>query len=97
MFPTRRSSNRGGPDGGDSGEPEVQYLHPALFGHHDVPGLEISMHDAALVGSAERFGQRECDGKESAPPQAARHDHLGECLSFDELHRQKVDPFSLFN
>ena len=47
------------------GEAEVEHLDAPLGGHHDVRGLEVPVHDAALVGRAQRLGQR--DGQLEQP------------------------------
>src|SRR5699024_2020365 len=41
----------------DGGDPEVQDLHRAVVGHHDVAGLEVTVHDGDCV----RLGQDRAD------------------------------------
>jgi hypothetical protein len=38
----------------EASQPEVQDLHEAVRAHHDVLGLDVSMHDPRRVCHAER-------------------------------------------
>ena len=53
------------------GEAEVEDLHAAVGVDHHVGGLQVAMGDAALVGGADRVGQREspsCSHASSGSP-----------------------------
>jgi hypothetical protein len=39
---------------GELGQPKIQHLHITVAAHHDVFGLDISMHDAGGVGRRQR-------------------------------------------
>ena len=38
------------------GQPEVQHLHPAVVGHHDIAGFQVAMDDALFVRCREGIG-----------------------------------------
>jgi hypothetical protein len=40
------------------GDAEVQYLDPAVGTHHDVLGLDVSVHDSSRVRGRQRVGNR---------------------------------------
>ena len=60
--------------GGDLGDPEIQDLHQAALGHHDVARLEVAMHDARGVGGGERIGNLDRDRQHLAQRRPVRDD-----------------------
>ena len=75
----------------DLREAEVEHLHPAVVGHHDVAGLEIAVHDAALVRGDEGVGQRDRELEHAGEGKPARGDELVQALPVDQLHREEAD------
>ena len=72
----------------DLGDPEVRHLHVVARLDHDVGGLDVAVHDAALVGGVERVGHLRADRGGALD----RHlpgalDHPVEAHAVDELHR----------
>jgi hypothetical protein len=56
----------------------------------DVRGLEIAMDDPFFVGRFERFGHLPAEGEGALERDRALGNVLGERVSFDELHDEKV-------
>jgi hypothetical protein len=73
----------------DPGEAEVEYLHSAFVGDHDVAGLQVPVDDAAFVRRGQSIGERHGDLEEPGERKAAgRREHV-QGASRDELHRQQ--------
>jgi uncharacterized protein len=71
------------------GEPEVEDLHGALPGHHDVVGLHVPVKDAARVRGAEGVGGSSDEPHRLGPGRAAAAHDRRERLPLDELHDQE--------
>ena len=69
---------------------EVEHLHRAVRGHHDVGGLEVAVDDARRVRTRERIGDgdADADGLVDAHPGSHQRAHG---LAVDELHDDEVD------
>lgn len=70
-------------------QPEV-HQHGTAFGQHDVPGLQIAMHDSLPVRHRQRFGHRDPDLKNLAQPQCTSTQALGQSFPFEKLHHQII-------
>ena len=71
---------------------EVQYFHPALGRDDDVGGLEIAVHDAALVRLLERRRHVAAECRDLLLRQRAAGDVLRQRLARHVPHDQEVDP-----
>ncbi len=81
------------PSCGVFGQTKVGHLYPALHVHHDIRGLDVAMHDAVLVGVAERVADMRGDGDRMhgfQPP--CLEEHLGDICAFHELHDDVEQP-----
>ena len=63
------------------GEPEIEELDLALGSQHDIGGLDISMHDARLVGGVESIRQGESDPLRFSHLEGADLQALGQGLA----------------
>ena len=79
------------------GEAEVEHLHPALSGHHDVGGLEVAVDDAALVCRAQRLRQGNRDLEDPLQGQAPLGNQLVQRLARHQLHGQEVNSLRLLD
>ena len=81
----------------DPREAEVEDLDLALVAHHHVVGLEVAVHDAALMRLHQRArdGPRDAErlGERRAPP--AHRARRAERPPLHELHRDEGDPVRL--
>ena len=82
---------------GELGESEVEDLHRAVLGDHDVGRLEIAVGDAALVRDGQGLDQRGGDLDRALDRQPVTGDDLVEALAVDELHRDDVADFRLLD
>jgi hypothetical protein len=73
------------------GEAEVEHLHIAAVGHHQVLGLQVAMHDAGSVRGAERVGRLRRVVHKPSSVDVAAIEQRSERLARDELHRDEVD------
>ena len=71
------------------GEAEIQYLHAAFVGDHDVGGLQVTMGDTPLVCGADGVGQRDAHLQQLVERHALPADDLGQRLADHQLHRQE--------
>ena len=88
----RRHGVRQCADGfGQLRQAEVEDLHPPVGGDEDVLGLEIAMHDAALVRGGHAAGRLRGDIERDPVGQRAPQERRAERLAFEEL-RHDVGP-----
>ncbi len=73
------------------GEPEVEDLHEAVRRHHDVLGLQVTVHDARGVRPAEPLRDLRADRHRPRQGQGAGREQLPQALPLDELHRDPRD------
>jgi hypothetical protein len=72
------------------GEPEVEHLHLLVRRDLHVGRLQIAMDDPFLVRRLERLGDLQRDLQRLADRDRAALQPLGQGLTFDQLHDQKV-------
>ena len=72
------------------GEAEIEHLHSAVLGHHDVGGLEVAVDDALLVGRRQGFGHRDGELEDLLGGHADGGDQLVQGLALDQFHDQEV-------
>jgi hypothetical protein len=70
----------------DLRQAEVENLHVPVAGDHDVLGLEIAMHDAALMRGGEAVGDLGGDVEDGAHRHRALLDDRSQIAPFDVLH-----------
>ena len=70
---------------------EVDVLVVALAADEDVGGLDVAMHQAALVRGVERGGHRRDDAQHALEGQLAAVDDLAQVGPGDEAHREVQD------
>ncbi len=73
-------------DGGAPGEPEVEHLHVAVVGDLDVPGLQIPVDDAGVVGGGEGIGDLPRQSQRFRDWNRAMADPRREIFAVDQLH-----------
>ena len=75
----------------DLGEAEVEHLQASVGRDHHVRGFEVAMGDAALVGGADRVGQRDAEREDAVERQAVRRNQLAERLAVDQFEGEERD------
>jgi hypothetical protein len=73
-----------------AGEAEVQHLDLARGRELDVPGLEVAVNDARLVGGLERARDLPADLERLVDRQGAAPQALGQGLALDELEHEEA-------
>jgi hypothetical protein len=76
---------------------EVEDLHPPVVPDHHVGGLEVAVHDAALMRRADRVGQRDGDLQQIGERHPRFRNVLRQRLAFHELHRDEEEPLVFFD
>jgi hypothetical protein len=71
------------------GEAEVEHLRNTVRPEQDVRGLEIAVHDAALMRRLQRIDDLSGDGQRLLDRNRADHNAVSECQPFDQLHRKR--------
>jgi hypothetical protein len=74
---------------------EVEDLGPALWCHHDVGGLEITVHDSRSMRVIQSVGYLDAVAQHLLGRKPAPGNHLTECAARDVLHRDEVLPLGL--
>ncbi len=78
------------------GEAEVQHLGRSAGREHDVAGLEIAMHDAALVGRLDRGRDLAGERQRLALREGAAREPGGKRLAAHQLEHEVGRPVHLF-
>ena len=76
------------------GQSKIQNLHLAMFRHHHVAGLYISMNDAARMRCGQRIRDLNCDPQCALQLERPTIDQLAHITTFDVLHGDIVHAIS---
>ena len=77
------------------GEPEVQDLHQAVARHHEVPGLQVPVHDARRVRLREAGRDLGGELEQLLHGEGTVLEHLLERPALHQLHRDEARPLVL--
>jgi hypothetical protein len=83
--------------GAELGDAEVEHLHAALAGQHDVGRLQVAVDDALLVGRRKRVGQCDADLAHLVGREAAGAHPRRQVFSLDQLHRDEAEATGLLD
>ena len=72
------------------GQSEIDQLHLALIGDHDVAGFEIAVNDAGRVRAGQGVGDLDAVLQQLGRLQAAARDHAVQRAARDELHDDEI-------
>src|ERR1700747_1582897 len=78
-------------------QPEIENLRLPSIGNEDIRRLDIPMDDALCVCSVESVGDLNAEIEQCFNFQRLACDHVPECLSLQQFHRDKRSPIDLVN
>ena len=83
---------------GDSGQSQIEDLQHAVGVDQEIGRFDVAMDQAHRMGVSEPFGRLTDEiGRFAIIQRALFFDHAAKILSFDVLHHQIVDVFSVFD